>query len=259
MRISLKLEAPEGSLTLPIHYNHLVQAMIYQSLDQALAQWLHEEGFQCGKRRFKLFTFSRLLSRHRRLDLKEGTISFTGPLFLKVGAMETEILESLAVHLVRFGEVKLNGQLCRFTSVEVEMPVQASGPVLVRALSPITTYSTLFDAAGKKKTYYYNPWEREFSQKILENLQRKARAYYGEGKELPSLDGAYIRPVNVSKRNEAIINFKGLWIKGWTGLYELNLPEPYFTLAYNAGLGSKNSQGFGMVEVVKPHKQRGSE
>jgi len=134
------------------------------------------------------------------------------------------------------------------------MPVEASGPVLVRALSPITTYSTLFDAAGKKKTYYYNPWEREFSQKILENLQRKARAYYGEGKELPSLDGAYIRPVKVSKKNEAIINFKGLWIKGWTGLYELNLPEPYFTLAYNAGLGSKNSQGFGMVEVVKGFK-----
>ncbi len=257
MRISLRLEALEASLTLPIHYNHLVQGMIYKSLDNALAQQLHEEGFKYGKRRFKLFTFSRLLSHHRRLDLKEGTISFTGPLFLKVGAMETDILESLAVHLVRFGEVKLNGQTCCFTSVEVEMPVEASKPVLVRTLSPITTYSTLFDATGKKKTYYYNPWEQEFSQKILENLQRKARAYYGEDEKFPPLDGAYIKPVRVSKKNEAIINFKGFWIKGWTGLYELNLPEPYFTLAYNAGLGSKNSQGFGMVEVVGKSKKVG--
>jgi CRISPR/Cas system endoribonuclease Cas6 (RAMP superfamily) len=32
---------------------------------------------------------------------------------------------------------------------------------------------------------------------------------------------------------------------------ELDLPEPFFLLAYDAGLGSKNSQGFGMVEVVK--------
>jgi CRISPR-associated endoribonuclease Cas6 len=128
--------------------------------------------------------------------------------------------------------------------------------VLVRALSPITTYSTLFDAAGKKKTYYYNPWEREFSQKILDNLHRKARAYYGEDEVLPSLDGTYMKPVRVSKRNEVIINFKGFWIKGWTGLYELNLPGPYFTLAYNSGLGSKNSQGFGMVEVVRRRQER---
>ena len=254
MRICLKLESPAGSITMPVHYNHLVQAMIYRSLDEALARWLHEEGFHYGKRRFKLFTFSRLLSRQRRMDFKGRTITFTGPVLLKVGAMETDILESLAVYLVRFGEAQLNGQTCRFTSVEVEMPVEAEGPVLVRALSPITIYSTLFDAAGKKKTYYYNPWEGEFSQKILENLHRKALAYYGEDEKLPPLDGAYIKPVRVSKRNEAIINFKGFWIKGWTGLYELNLPEPYFTLAYNAGLGSKNSQGFGMVEVVKTGK-----
>ena len=39
-------------------------------------------------------------------------------------------------------------------------------------------------------------------------------------------------------------------IKGWTGLYEVNLPEPYFRLAYDARLGSKNAQGFGMVGVV---------
>jgi CRISPR-associated endoribonuclease Cas6 len=40
-------------------------------------------------------------------------------------------------------------------------------------------------------------------------------------------------------------------IKGWTGLYEVKLPEPYFRLAYDAGLGSKNAQGFGMVEVLR--------
>jgi CRISPR-associated endoribonuclease Cas6 len=61
---------------------------------------------------------------------------------------------------------------------------------------------------------------------------------------------AYIKPLRVNKRNEVIAIFKGTVIKGWTGIYELQLPEPYFSLAYDAGLGSKNSQGFGMVEVV---------
>lgn len=130
------------------------------------------------------------------------------------------------------------------------MPVEASGPIPVRALSPIAVYSTLTDAAGKKKTYYYNPWEQEFQVKILENLRHKWAALY-KGKDPPSIEGAYIKPVRVSKRNEAIVKFKGTVIKGWTGLYELNLPGPYFQLAYDAGLGAKNSQGFGMVEVVR--------
>lgn len=46
-------------------------------------------------------------------------------------------------------------------------------------------------------------------------------------------------------------------IKGWTGIYELDLPEPFFYLAYDAGLGSKNSQGFGMLKVVEDKNNRG--
>ena len=251
MRVLLKFEPEGGVLKVPIHYNHLVQAMIYRSLDKALAAWLHEEGFSFGKRRFKLFTFSRLLASKREFDNKTKTIKFFSPIILKIGAMEAKILESLAVYLVRKGEVKLNGTICRFAAIEVEMPVEVNGPVLVRALSPITVYSTLYKMKnGGRKTYYYRPWEKEFQEQLLENLKRKERAFYGEEEELPSLEGAYIKPVKVSKKHEAVVNFKGTWITGWTGLYELNLPEPYFTLAYNAGLGSKNSQGFGMVEVV---------
>lgn len=43
-------------------------------------------------------------------------------------------------------------------------------------------------------------------------------------------------------------------IKVWTGIYELDLPEPFFLLAYDSGLGSKNPQGFGMVEVMKERR-----
>ncbi len=250
MRIVLKFEVV-GELKIPLHYNHLVQGMIYRSLDEMIATWYHNEGFAYQKRRFKLFTFSRLLSSKRKIDRKNKELVLSSPITLKIGSMDSKLLESLAIYLVRKGEVELNGTRCRFASIEVEMPVEAKGPVLVRAISPITIYSTLYGKDGSKKTYYYNPWEKEFEIKIKDNLRRKALAYYGKDEELPSLEGAYIRPVKVSKNNEAIVNFKGTWIRGWTGIYELNLPEPYFTLAYNAGLGSKNSQGFGMLEVLK--------
>ncbi|RLA82225.1 MAG: CRISPR-associated endoribonuclease Cas6 [Deltaproteobacteria bacterium] len=250
MRIALEFFPAGGSLRLPIHYNHLVQAMIYRSLDKALAEWLHNGGYGYGKRRFKLFTFSRLLCRDREYDPERKTITFKGPIRLKIGSADVRLLESLAVYLVRRQEVKLSGTSCLFTAVEVEMPVEVSGPVIVRALSPIVVYSTLRDASGKKKTYYYNPWERDFQEKILENLKRKWTALH-KGEEPPTMEGAYIKPLRVSKHNEVIALFKGTVIKGWTGIYELHLPGPYFSLAYDTGLGSKNSQGFGMVEVVK--------
>ncbi len=251
MRISLSFKATPPPLVLPIHYNHLVQAFIYTSLDKVLASFYHDQGFLYGKRRFKLFTFSRLLGKDRQILRKRAEIAFSGRVCLKIGAVDERILESLATYLVRQGHFRLGKNLCELEAVEVEMPVEACGPVVVRALSPITTYSTLKTPEGQKKTYFYTPFEAEFSEKLLENLRRKAVAYLGEGAELPPLNGAYVKPLRVSNRNQAIVNFKGYWIKGWTGLYELNLPRPYFELAYHAGLGAKNSQGFGMVEVVK--------
>ncbi|HEX30478.1 TPA: CRISPR-associated endoribonuclease Cas6, partial [Candidatus Poribacteria bacterium] len=47
------------------------------------------------------------------------------------------------------------------------------------------------------------------------------------------------------------VMYRDTVIKGWTGVYELDLPEPFFHLAYDAGLGAKNSQGFGMVEIIE--------
>ena len=250
MRVDFKLGPVGGVLRLPMHYNHLVQAALYRNLDEALAEWYHDKGYTYGKRQFKLFTFSRLLARARKYDPATKALEFRGQFALKVSSPDVEFLESLLLHLVKKREIMLNGTACNLIAAEVEMPVKASGTVTVRTLSPIVVYSTLTDASGRKKTYYYNPWEQEFQEKILENLKRKWAALHGSG-EPPPMEGAYIKPVKVSKRNEVIVKFKGTVIKGWTGIYELYLPEPYFSLAYDAGLGSKNSQGFGMVEVVR--------
>jgi len=253
VRLTLTFEPRGGQIALPVHYNHLVQGMIYRSLDRALRQWLHQEGFTYQKRKFKLFTFSRLMARKRSYDRKTRQITLYGPISLKVGSTEVQILESLAVYLVKNREVRLNGTPCDFHAIEVEMPVEANGPVLVKTLSPITVYRTLYTADGRKKTYYYSPYEDEFEELLLDNLRRKAMAYAERtGEKIPPLQGGAIKPIKVGK--EVIIKFKGTVIKGWTGIFEVNLPEPYFQLAYHAGLGSKNSQGFGMVEVVKEVK-----
>jgi len=246
MRIVLEFAPSDGKLSLPLHYNSEVQGLIYRNLDRALSRWLHDEGMPLGKRRFKFFTFSRLLGRYR---INGDTIEFSGPVRVHVGSVHEEILESLALHLLREPQVRLGKEPCEVAGIEVEPLPRISRPMLVRTLSPITVYRTLYTAEGKRKTYYFNPSEEEWEELILANLRRKARALGWEKPRLEGLTGAHIRPVRVGKRDERIMRYRETVIKGWTGIYELDLPEPFFLLAYDAGLGAKNPQGFGMVEL----------
>jgi Uncharacterized protein predicted to be involved in DNA repair (RAMP superfamily) len=54
------------------------------------------------------------------------------------------------------------------------------------------------------------------------------------------------------QKNFHPMSFKGTWVKGWTGLYRFRAPREYFEMALDAGLGERNSGGFGCVEVYTP-------
>ena len=49
---------------------------------------------------------------------------------------------------------------------------------------------------------------------------------------------------------EKIVKYREMVIKGWMGRLVLKGNRKLFKLGYECGIGSKNSQGFGMVEVV---------
>jgi CRISPR-associated endoribonuclease Cas6 len=236
-------------LRVPIQYNHLLQGLIYANLDRALSEWLHEKGHAYGARRFKLFTFSRLFGKR---EMRNGRVRFDGPAHFYLSAVDSEVLGSFAEHLLTKPAVRLGSAECRVAEVGVEPEprIDPAKPVLVKAISPITAYSTLQAPNGRKKTYYYAPQEKEWSEALVANIARKAKALEWAADVDEDLKGAYMKPYKVKSGDQKILDFKGTVIKGWTGLYEINLPEPYFRLAYDAGFGAKNAQGFGMVGMI---------
>ena len=248
LRISLSPEGP--FLRLPVQYNHLLQGLIYSNLDHALSEWLHEKGHAYGKRRFKLFTFSRLFGKR---EARNGRIRFLSPAHFYLSSVDVQILSSLAEHLLTKPSVRLGNSECRVAEVgvEPEPEIDSAKPVLVKTLSPITAYSTLSTPEGRKKTYYYAPQEEEWSEALISNLKRKAKALEWTADVDEDLKEAWVRPYKVRSGDQKILTFKGTLIKGWMGLYNVKLPEPYFRLAYDAGFGAKNAQGFGMVGVVR--------
>jgi CRISPR-associated endoribonuclease Cas6 len=245
MQIKVTMCPEEGSLNLPIHYNHILQAIVYSYLEKGMSDKLHETGYPLEKRRFKLFTFSRLFG---RFAIDSSKIRFSEHVKWSVASAHTEFLESLALNLVRERSLHVGKTPCIVEGVEVLFSPEAEN-LLVRAISPITTYSTLYDAEGKKKTYYYSPFEDEFGQLISKNLVKKHKAMNGR---MTSDDWTVsLKPLRVSFKDGKILKFKGTVIKAWNGLYEISGPSELLKLALDTGLGSKNSQGFGMVEVVK--------
>lgn len=247
MRIKFLFESEKGKIVLPINYQRTLQSFIYKNISPRLAKFLHEKGFQYEKRNFKLFTFSRLFGRYR-IDRDKKKIEFKTPVSFYFSTVYPIIAESFTENLVRMDDLKLARSKILLSSVEVFMKRIVKNKVTIKILSPVVVYSTLKKGDGSKKTYYYSPFEPEFSELIRKNIVKKYIAYY---KKKPLTDNFRINPLKVKeKRNLVITYYKNTVIKGWTGIYELESSPELLEFSYCTGIGSKNSQGFGMWEVI---------
>ncbi|MGB9721131.1 MAG: CRISPR-associated endoribonuclease Cas6 [bacterium] len=245
MRIKITI-APLGEkeITLPRHYNYLVQGFIYKNLKKQIATKVHDEGFTYEKRGFRLFTFSRLFGTF----VNSGeSIIFKNNCVLYLASPVTKILESFASSLARKGKIRIGEKYLQVTSIEVLFNREYSPPIYIRTLSPITVYSTLITKEGRKKTYYYTPFEEEFGIQIKNNLLKK-HAVINSRQNIAELD-FIITPHRVSKNNEHIVFYKDTVVKAWSGIYKLSGSKELIQIAFDCGIGAKNSQGFGMIEV----------
>jgi CRISPR-associated endoribonuclease Cas6 len=245
MRIKVNF-AVEKELNIPIDYNYLLQSLIYNQLDGKLSNFLHNQGFIANGRSFKLFTFSRILGNTRFIRDKK-MLSISSPFSIAISSPVSDFVQSLAENLIRSNEIKINSESLLVESINIISPPQPKSEIEIKMLSPITVYSTLLTADGKKKTYYYTPYESDFSRLIFENLAKKYKAFY---RQVANGLKLRIEPLRVSTRSLKIITYKGTVIKGWLGIYKLTGSPELITLAYDTGLGSKNSQGFGCFEVI---------
>lgn len=247
MRLEVALAAPESNdIGLPLHYNKAVQGLIYQLIGDYLPE-LHDKGYVVQGRVFRLFVFSRILGEIEKLG--NGSILFRSPIRIKVSSPIPRFLELIGNRLLQVQYVNLHTCQLKVDSVSIKKnPDFYPGTKIIRAMSPITVYSTLTAGDGRKKTYYYNPKENEFAEQIAGNIFKKA-ILLGI-----STDGAefQIEPHRIISSDRKTMYYNNFVITAWMGQYKItaNMPE-LFHIAYDAGLGAKNSQGFGMIEIVQ--------
>lgn len=246
MHVTLKMIAQKG-LTLPIDYNHMIQSAIYYSIDPMLAARLHDQGFIADGRVFRLFCFSRLMGPFQ-MDKSAGEITFTRHIRLEISSPVIDFIQSLANGLLRADKWRLGPTSVDIIEVSVEPMKLDDDSIIVRTLSPVTVYSTMLRPDGRKYTVYFQPGDPDYDSMITANLQKKYKAYWA--KQAP--EGM----VRVKARGQVKMNllqYKGTVIKGYSGILQLDGPKELLQMAVDGGLGSKNAQGCGFIEVLKRH------
>lgn len=251
MRLRLNLRPRGTHRTLPINYQYETAAWIYRVIyrsDAPFATWLHEQGYAYNGKRFKQFTFSHLRIPERLIegdrlhilgDLAEMQITF---------AVDRTV-EHFMNGLFENQEFSIGDRHSRadFVVAQVETLAEPdfTGPLRLRCLSPVCV------ARGNPggSATYIGPNEADYSDRIAENLRNKWQSISAQrGPDQPlslrSLGSPKSRLIHIKNGTT-----HATAIRAFQFPFELKGPPELLRVAYQAGIGEKNSLGFGCVGV----------
>ncbi|WP_298647405.1 CRISPR-associated endoribonuclease Cas6 [uncultured Proteiniphilum sp.] len=252
MRFKLLLnidKQPFGNL-IPLNYQYAASALIYKILSNSesdFSEWLHENGFNDNKRRFKLFTFSRLFV--PRYSIENGYLKILSDTaewyisFLPERSTREFVQGLFNKQLFELGD--RNARI-RFNIESVEM---LSPPVFketrFETLSPACIVRQEEDGSEK----YISSDHPEAAEIVKLNLLNKYKAFHGF--DFP-MNGFPFRLKTLTQPRSSLITIKEgtpqeSKIRGFMCRFELTASLELMQIIYDTGLGSKNSQEFGYI------------
>lgn len=255
MRIKITF-MPSDEFSIQVNYNSILQAIVYKHISHELAAKLHDNGFPLEGRKFKLFTFSRIFGDNKPLfyNKSKKTLTTDDKICFVLSSPIEKIVKEFASSMAKEDIIMFGKNRLRIDSISVMKDPEISDKIQINMLSPITLYSTFQKVEGKKTTYYYNPFEREFCEMMYKNLLKKfllVEPYTADDVTQLSHPEFTIEPIGPAENfKEQLISYKNFIIKGYLGKYILTGNPGLLKTAYHAGVGVKNSQGFGCFEII---------
>lgn len=171
---------------------------------------------------------------------------------LVVTSPDKRFCSSLSTGLLRTGAIHVGSECLHVDSIVASEDVVESSQITVRLLSPVVAYSTMTRYDGRKYTCYFAPREPDFERLVWENLKRKYEAFTGIAGT--TFDSVKVMPLGEPRL--AVLKYRDTVIKGYSCRLRLEGPVPLLQMAVDAGLGAKNSQGFGCLEIENTQRNR---
>lgn len=248
MRLRLHLSFTKEHMV-PIHYHELLQGALYNSLEPELANIIHDKGVSYKQRTFRFVTFSRLIGEYC-LSKDKRWIQFPNSCSFVVSSPLHDVLRSVMTQLLKDPIMYVGSNKVTIDSIKAEILPEAGSSIQVRTLSPIVVYNTLRRLDGRKFTLYRSPHELEFSRLVDANLKNKVAAFaLWKGTEPPRTLSNF--NIHAKKFRLHVLKYQDIIIKGYSGTFTITGDPTLVSMGLEAGLGSKNSQGFGCVEAIE--------
>ncbi len=220
----------------------MLQGVIYRllSYDKEVGDEVHDEGYELDDKSYKLFTFSRL---HGKGAYENKMITYTGNIDFEIRFVDDRAIDDIKASIAKSPYILLGKEILPILEYKAIDNTITSSSIDIKMITPITLHKIDED----NKTLYINYDDEEFSSMIFNNAINKYKAYYRDNIKDLSLS---INPISVNDRDKVVTTFKGTYITGWQGYYHLEGSNELINFLYYAGLGDRNSQGFGMFKII---------
>jgi len=253
MRIKVSFSEFNGNdIVLPIHYLYSLHCLIYKMFTPEITHKLYlDGGFPYKDRKFKLFSYSRILE-HGNVNKEQHTIQFGNNISFYFACSLPYIVNNFINSAFTKDVININGNALILSRCEIiQNPVIDSNQVKITMISPMTAYST-FNRNGKNVTHYYAPTDQTFNELVEENAKRKyaaTQAALGAPISDEDLSNMHLQitPKKYStKQNKKVLYFKNKVVEAYTGVYVLEGSPELIQTTYDCGIGASTSEGFGM-------------
>jgi CRISPR-associated endoribonuclease Cas6 len=266
MRVMLTIKPVGRGFALPFNYQYHLSSVIYGWIEKSSSEYskfLHDKGFspEGVTRQFKHFCFSQLLIADRKADVQHKRLIINSPTIKwYIGVPVDQTLNHIVIGLFEKQEFYIDRMYDRFIVEQVETLPEPKWDrkMKFRMLSPLTV-SVAEDRNGKLMPYYLRANDPRLADALKNNIINKYRSLYGNNLHDTDfncvLDEEYIAKRGGYDKVSKLITIKEgteeeTKVKGMMCPLTIEGNPELIKLAYESGLGEKNSVGFGMIEVV---------
>lgn len=247
MRIKIVLDVPTDGAFISYGYQYYLTAAIYRKLaiaDPDYAAFLHQRGY--GERGYKLFTFSQLRARTKK-GASQG-FWIVGEAWVVVSSPLPRFIFSLLQGLVNQPYFEVGGGRLPVKKIFTQEAPSFAGGAKFVSLSPVVVTTGTGEGPPHYLRYQEDP--ALFSEKIRQNLLRRYRACYGSSPEDERLFFYFDHRYLSEKKGTKLIQYRDQSIFGYLAPVQLEGSPELIRFAWEAGIGEKNSMGFGCLEYV---------
>lgn len=258
MRIQITLSPLNREYRIPLNYQYPLSAAIYKLMSSSspeFIEWLHQTGYKNAKGKpYKMFTFSKLFT--DRVDkrlLKQSILASSGDIGLYFSsAIDEKITLSLISGILKSSEIIIGAKDLPESSFKIKDVTISPEPDFVDIMTYRMLSPTCVSISDGKKIKYLQPNDESTFERLADNLKSKYKVHFNE----EYTDDIIIQPNMFDRHKSKLIAIKqNTPNEGHISCFEtfirIQATPKMQQLAYNVGIGERNSMGFGCLGIVE--------